>query len=67
MARVAHLCQACEDSLKRLDLDYIDLYFQHRLDTTIPTEVTVSYLTSLSIPHLHVFSTSILDVHPHHV
>jgi len=33
---------ACEDSLKRLEVDCIDLYYQHRVDTRVPIEVTVS-------------------------
>lgn len=36
---------ACLASLERLDLDYIDLYYQHRVDTTVPIEVTVLTLT----------------------
>lgn len=32
---------ACEASLKRLDVDCIDLYYQHRIDTRVPIEVTV--------------------------
>ena len=32
---------ACEASLKRLDVEYIDLYYQHRIDTTVPIEATV--------------------------
>ncbi|GMN70594.1 hypothetical protein TIFTF001_039649 [Ficus carica] len=32
---------ACEASLKRLDVDSIDLYYQHRIDTRVPIEVTV--------------------------
>ena len=32
---------ACEASLKRLGLDCIDLYYQHRIDTRVPIEVTV--------------------------
>ena len=44
----------CEASLKRLDVEYIDLYYQHRVDTTIPIEDTVSnllpsFLISLSV------------------
>ena len=27
---------ACEGSLKRLGIDYIDLYYQHRIDTKFP-------------------------------
>ena len=33
---------ACEGSLKRLGVDCIDLYYQHRVDKTVPIEVTVS-------------------------
>ena len=38
----------CEASLTRLDVDYIDLYYQHRIDTSVPIEDTVSnqYTTS---------------------
>lgn len=32
----------CEASLKRLDVDYIDLYYQHRVDPKVPIEITVS-------------------------
>ena len=32
---------ACEASLKRLGIDYIDLYYAHRIDTRVPIEVTV--------------------------
>ena len=31
----------CEASLKRLDVDYIDLYYQHRVDVSVPIEDTV--------------------------
>ncbi|RZC88986.1 hypothetical protein C5167_030679 [Papaver somniferum] len=31
---------ACEASLKRLQVDCIDLYYQHRIDTKVPIEVT---------------------------
>jgi aryl-alcohol dehydrogenase-like predicted oxidoreductase len=37
----AYVRAACEASLKRLDVDCIDLYYQHRIDTTVPIEVTV--------------------------
>jgi len=38
----------CEASLKRLDVEYIDLYYQHRIDTNVPIEETVSGSLSLS-------------------
>ncbi|XP_024403295.1 probable aldo-keto reductase 2 isoform X1 [Physcomitrium patens] len=39
--------QACEASLKRLDVDYIDLYYQHRLDKKVPIEITVAAMAEL--------------------
>lgn len=39
--------QACEASLKRLAVDYIDLYYQHRVDTSTPIEETVGELKRL--------------------
>ena len=38
---------ACEASLKRLGLDYIDLYYQHRVDPTTPIEETVGAMAEL--------------------
>ncbi|XLS56764.1 hypothetical protein HN51_068055, partial [Arachis hypogaea] len=38
---------ACEGSLKRLEIDCIDLYFQHRVDTRVPIEVTMGELKKL--------------------
>ncbi|KAL9275289.1 Auxin-induced protein PCNT115-like protein, partial [Drosera capensis] len=43
----AYVRTACEASLKRLDVDYIDLYYQHRIDTRVPIEVTVGELKKL--------------------
>ncbi|KAL5566258.1 hypothetical protein UlMin_029422 [Ulmus minor] len=37
----------CEASLKRLGVDYIDLYYQHRVDTTVPIEDTMGELKKL--------------------
>ncbi|CAN1249656.1 Probable aldo-keto reductase 2 [Linum perenne] len=34
----AYVRSACEASLKRLQVDCIDLYYQHRIDTTVPIE-----------------------------
>ena len=42
-----YLKSACEDSLKRLKTDYIDLYYMHRLDKSIPIEETVGAMTEL--------------------
>ncbi len=38
---------ACDASLKRLDLDYIDLYYQHRVDPEVPIEETVGTMAEL--------------------
>ena len=39
--------QACDASLQRLGLDHIDLYYQHRPDTSVPIEETVGAMASL--------------------
>jgi aryl-alcohol dehydrogenase-like predicted oxidoreductase len=42
-----HILRACEDSLRRLSTDYIDLYQIHRPNWDIPQEETLSALTDL--------------------
>ncbi|XP_020213187.1 probable aldo-keto reductase 1 [Cajanus cajan] len=37
----------CEGSLQRLGVSYIDLYYQHRVDTTVPIEDTMEELKKL--------------------
>jgi aryl-alcohol dehydrogenase-like predicted oxidoreductase len=39
--------RACEASLRRLDVDNIDLYYQHRVDRTVPIEETVGAMAEL--------------------
>jgi aryl-alcohol dehydrogenase-like predicted oxidoreductase len=39
--------QACEASLKRLNVEVIDLYYQHRVDPATPIEDTVSAMADL--------------------
>ena len=41
----AYVRAACEGSLKRLGVSCIDLYYQHRVDTRVPIEVTVSLMS----------------------
>src|SRR6202023_301156 len=43
----AYLAQACEASLKRLGVDVIDLYYQHRVDPAVPVEETVGAMSRL--------------------
>ena len=43
----AYVRKACDDSLKRLQTDRIDLYYQHRVDPNTPIEVTVRAMTEL--------------------
>ncbi|WP_273452341.1 aldo/keto reductase [Nevskia ramosa] len=38
---------ACDASLKRLGVDHIDLYYQHRVDRTVPIEETVGAMQRL--------------------
>lgn len=41
------IAKACEDSLRRLDVDHIDLYQTHFVDPLVPIEETLSALTDL--------------------
>ena len=43
----ANIRVAIEGSLKRLDTDYIDLYYQHRVDKSVPIEEVVGTLVEL--------------------
>lgn len=43
----AHILKACEDSLRRLRTDYIDVYFMHGFDAFTPVEETLMTLDGL--------------------
>jgi aryl-alcohol dehydrogenase-like predicted oxidoreductase len=43
----AYVFQACDASLLRLGTDYIDLYYQHRVDPDVPIEETVGAMKEL--------------------
>ncbi|PUZ46610.1 hypothetical protein GQ55_7G094700 [Panicum hallii var. hallii] len=43
----AYVRSACEGSLKRLGVDCVDLYYQHRIDKKVPIEVTMGELKKL--------------------
>jgi aryl-alcohol dehydrogenase-like predicted oxidoreductase len=45
--RPEYVMQACEASLKRLGIDAIDLYYQHRVDPRVPIEDTVGAMKRL--------------------
>jgi len=42
-----YVLKSCDDSLQRLGVDYIDLYYQHRVDRTVPIEETWGAMKSL--------------------
>ena len=45
--RPEYVRKSCDDSLKRLGVDYIDLYYQHRVDRDTPIEETVGAMADL--------------------
>jgi aryl-alcohol dehydrogenase-like predicted oxidoreductase len=45
--RPEYVRRACDASLQRLGTDYIDLYYQHRVDPEVPIEETVGAMAEL--------------------
>ena len=45
--RPEYVRSACDASLKRLGVDHIDLYYQHRVDVEVPIEETVGAMSDL--------------------
>ncbi|MGD1001927.1 MAG: aldo/keto reductase [Candidatus Brocadiia bacterium] len=45
--RPEYVKQCCDASLKRLRVDHIDLYYQHRVDPTVPIQDTVGAMADL--------------------
>ncbi len=45
--RPEYVRQACDASLRRLGVDHIDLYYQHRVDPNVPIEDTVGAMKEL--------------------
>ena len=45
--RPEYVRSACDASLERLGVDHIDLYYQHRVDTSVPIEETVGAMAEL--------------------
>src|SRR3954470_4824726 len=42
-----HLTEACHEAMKRLQVDYLDIYFCHRPDKTVPIEEVVWTMNTL--------------------
>lgn len=61
--RPEYVHQACDASLKRLGMDVIDLYFQHRVDASVPIEETVGAMKELveagKVRHLGLSEASV--------
>jgi aryl-alcohol dehydrogenase-like predicted oxidoreductase len=45
--RPGYVHRACDASLRRLGMDHIDLYYQHRVDPQVPIEETVGAMSEL--------------------
>jgi len=45
--RPDYVISACDASLRRLQVDHIDLYYQHRVDLDVPIEETIGAMASL--------------------
>jgi aryl-alcohol dehydrogenase-like predicted oxidoreductase len=45
--RPEYVRKSCDGSLQRLGVDHIDLYYQHRVDRTVPIEETVGAMADL--------------------
>jgi aryl-alcohol dehydrogenase-like predicted oxidoreductase len=60
--RPEYVLQCCDDSLKRLGVDVIDLYYQHRVDRTVAIEDTWGAMKSLveagKVRHLGISEAS---------
>jgi aryl-alcohol dehydrogenase-like predicted oxidoreductase len=58
----AYVRSACEASLRRLGVDYIDLYFCHRLDPQVPVAETIGAMSELieagKVKHLGLSAVS---------
>jgi aryl-alcohol dehydrogenase-like predicted oxidoreductase len=46
-SRPENVRKVCDESLRRLGIDVIDLYYQHRVDPTVPIEETVGAMAEL--------------------
>ncbi|CAK9206997.1 unnamed protein product [Sphagnum troendelagicum] len=62
--------ESCEGSLKRLQIDFIDLYYLHRLDPTVPIEISVGEMKKLveegKVKHLGLSEASASEIRRAH-
>lgn len=62
--------RACDASLERLGVDHIDLYYQHRVDKTVPIEDTVGAMAELvqagKVRHLGLSEASVATIRRAH-
>ena len=62
----AYIAQACEASLRRLGVEVIDLYYQHRVDPAVPVEETVGAMARL-VEHGKVRFLGMCEARPERV
>ncbi|MCU1655664.1 MAG: aldo/keto reductase [Pseudonocardiales bacterium] len=66
----AYVRECCEASLRRLEVDHIDLYYQHRVDPTVPIEETFGALAELvaagKVRHLGLSEASVTSMRRAH-
>jgi aryl-alcohol dehydrogenase-like predicted oxidoreductase len=64
--RPEYVRAACDASLERLGVDHIDLYYQHRVDKTVPIEETVGAMAELveagKVRHLGLSGVSAANI-----
>src|SRR5258706_523909 len=61
--RPEYVQQACDASLKRLGLEVIDIYYQHRVDPGVPVEDTVGEMSRL-VQRGQVRFLGLCEAHP---
>src|SRR4051794_7630092 len=68
--RPEYVRAACDASLERLGVDHIDLYYQHRVDKTVPIEETVGAMAELveagKVTHLGLSEASAATIRRAH-
>jgi len=68
--RPEYVRSACDASLQRLGVDHLDLYYQHRVDQTVPIEETVGAMAELvaagKVRHLGLSEASPANIRKAH-